>query len=238
MKTRTTVAASKYAAIILLAAQMAASAQTGPTEGLADKPYADPKGYFSITPPRGWNTQNYASDPRGKVAFSTTEGDQLVEIRVLVQVTQVTDFQQFVRKLKSNAENLGVQPEWQVMMFADLPAIRSTMTMSGRGMTRKMMNLRFLDGNIYHDIQFASPPALFDKYQDVVSKVVATYKIVKRPSEGSNTAKQHQAAKYLRLARVAIEIGDKKNAVAFVDDGLTNDPENKDLLKLKEELKP
>jgi hypothetical protein len=207
--------------------------------GLADKPYADPNGYFKITPPKAWKIETYPSEPRGKVAFSTTEGSQVVEIRVLVQVTQVTDFQEFVRKLKSNAANLGVQPEWQVMMFADLPAIRSTMTYSAGGTSNKFMNLRFLDGNIYHDIQFASLPALFDKYQDVVSKVVATYEIVKRPSEdpGGATAKQQQAAKYLRLAQVALEMGDKKSAIAYVDEGLKNDPENRELLRLKESLK-
>jgi hypothetical protein len=145
----------------------------------AGKSYTDPKGYFKITPPKGWNIQEYPSEPRGKVAFSTTEGNQLVEIRVLVQVTQVTDFQVFESKLKANAANLGVEPEWQIMNFSGLQAIKSIMTLSNGGVTTKYMNIWFLDGNIYHDIQFASPPALFNKYQDLVSKVLATYEIVK-----------------------------------------------------------
>jgi hypothetical protein len=145
----------------------------------AGSPYTDPKGYFKITPPKGWNIQNYPSEPRGKVAFSTTEGNQLVEIRVLVQVTQVTDFQVFESKLKANTANLGFEPEWQIMNFSGLQAIKSIMTLSNSGVMMKYMNIRFLDGNIYHDIQFASPPALFNKYQDLVSKVLATYEIVK-----------------------------------------------------------
>jgi hypothetical protein len=204
------------------------------------EPYTDPRGYFIITPPQGWDTLDYPSESRGKVAFSTTEGDQLVEIRVLVQVTQVTDFQEFVKKLKANVANLGLQAEWQVMEFSDMPAIRSIMTYSGNGVTRKILNLRFLDGNIYHDIQFSSDPALFDKYQDVVAKVVAGYEIVKRPDKGddSATAKQQQAEKYLVLAKAALEIGEKTSAAAFVEEGLKNDPENKDLLSLKESLQP
>jgi hypothetical protein len=88
----------------------------------------------------------------------------------------------FESKLKANAANLGVKPEWQIMSFSGLQAIKSIMTLSNGGVTTKYMNLRFLDGNIYHDIQFASPPALFNKYQDLLSKVLATYEIVKRPS--------------------------------------------------------
>jgi hypothetical protein len=237
MKTRKLVAVFSGVAMALFSVQTLALAQTTPVTELSEKPYADPKGFFKITPPKGWSTQDYPSDPRGKVAFSKTEGEQLVEIRVLVQVTQVTDFQEFVRKLKSNTANLGIQPEWQVMMFCDQPAIKSTMTLTARGMTRKMMNLRFLDGSTYHDIQFASPPALFDKYQDVLAKVVATYEVVKRPNEDSATAKQHQAAKYLRLAQAALEIGDKKDAAVFVEEGLKNDGENRQLLKLKDNLK-
>jgi hypothetical protein len=157
-------------------------APTGPVSELADKPYVDPNGYFKVTPPRGWNIETYPSEPRGKVAFGKTEGDQLVEIRVLVQVTQVTDFQEFVSRLKSNASNLGWKPEWQLLTFSGLSAVKSTMTVTASGLTRKITNLRFLDGNIYHDIQFSSLPALFDKYQDVMSKVLATYELVKRPN--------------------------------------------------------
>lgn len=219
-------------------ATMTVAEQTASVAELAEKPYIDPEGYFSITPPKGWNTEDYPSDQRGKVAFSSTEGDDLVDLRVLVQNTKVTDFQEFVSKLKLNADNLGLQPEWQLLMFSDLPAIRSTMTYSVDGATRKVMNLRFLDGSIYHDIQFASPPEQFDKYQALVSKVMATHKIVKQSSEGegSATAEQHQAAKYLVLAQAAMEIGDKKNAAAFVDEGLKNNPEDKGLLKLRESL--
>lgn len=154
--------------------------QNEPITDLTGKPYTDPDGYFKITPPIGWNIEEYLSDPRGKVAFGYMDGDQLVGINVFVQETQVTDFQVFEQKLKSNAEKLGLQPEWELISFLGLPAIRSTMIFSGGGLTRKIMNLRFLDGNIYHDIQFSSSPALYDKYQDVVSKVVASYKIIKQ----------------------------------------------------------
>lgn len=237
--TKAPTAGAAPTAIAPTKAEATTATQTPPGNDLALNPYVDPKGYFKITPPKGWKTDEYPTDSRGKVAFSKTEGSQLVEIRVLVQVTQVTDFQEFARKLKSNVANLGVQAEWQVTMFSGLPSVRSTMTVSAQGITNKFMNLRFLDGNIYHDLQFASPPALFDKYQDLVSRVVASYQIVKRPSGGDDSAlaKRQQAEKYLRLAQIAIELGDKKNAAVYVAEGLKIDPENKELQKLRDTLK-
>jgi hypothetical protein len=219
------------AAILLSAQFITAVAELG------DKPYIDSTGYFSITPPRGWDIQNYPSDPRGRVAFKKKEGSEFAEIQVLVQAAEVTDFFDFARKIKSNLEKIGLKPEWHPVMFSEIPAIKSVLTLSVRGRKKKFLNLRFLSGELYHDIEFSSSTELFDKYQDVFIKTIASYEIGKRKSEGLVAAKKQKTESYLCLAKIAVEFGDRKNAVFFLDEGLKNDPENKELLGLKENLK-
>ncbi|MCX5777380.1 MAG: hypothetical protein NTX32_07145 [Candidatus Firestonebacteria bacterium] len=217
---------------ILLIAQFV----TGAPE-LGNKPYIDSTGYFSIIPPCGWDIQNYPSDPRGRVAFKKKEGNESAEIQVLVQAAEVTDFFYFARKIKSNLEKIGLKPEWQPVMFSEIPAIKSVLTLSVRGRKKKFLNLRFLSGKLYHDIEFSGSTELFDKYQDVFIKTIASYEIGKRKSEGHVAAKKQKTESYLCLAKVAVEFGDRKNAVLFLDEGLKNDPENKELLDLKENFK-
>lgn len=223
---------SMFIAAILLSAQFVTAAAE-----LGDKPYIDASGYFSITPPGGWNIQNYPSDPRGRVSFKKKEGNEFAEIQVLVQAAEITDFFDFARKIKSNLEKIGLKPEWQPVMFSETPAIKSVLTLSVRGRKKKFLNLRFLSGKLYHEIEFSGSSELFDKYQDVFLKTIASYEIGKRKSEGPVAAKKQKTESYLCLAKVAVEFGDRKSAAAFLDEGLKNDPENKELLGLKENFK-
>ena len=52
-------------------------------EKLSQTRYVNPKGYFKITPPRGWRIVEYSQDPRGKVAFISDFRDVLEFIELI-----------------------------------------------------------------------------------------------------------------------------------------------------------
>jgi hypothetical protein len=194
--------------------------------------YADPKGFFSIVPPQGWRVQEYPQDPRGKVAFAAPNGDQ--ELRVLAKAVNIADFDALIQSMKDVEKNLGVPMNIEPVVFNGSPAIKRTATVTIQGVTRKMLWIDLLDEGISHNVQYSSSPAAFDAVRDEAWKSMLTYEVKRQQQPASKEdAKKHEAAKWLRLAQISIEMGKTDAAKEAIQAGLETDPTHEELLKLK-----
>jgi hypothetical protein len=197
--------------------------------------YADPKGYFKILPPAGWRIQQYPNDPRGKVAFIAA-GNQ-VDLRVLVKAVEIPDYDGLIKNLKDIETRLGVPMNIEPVVFKGMPAIKRVTTVTLQGTTQKLLSIDLLIDGLSHNLQYGAPPNVFDKHYETAWQSMLTYEPLKREQPTSpEEARKHEAAKWIRLARIALEMGKTQAAKDAVSAGLEADPEDPELKQLKSEL--
>ena len=106
-----------------------------------------------------------------------------------------------------------------------------------QGVTRKMLWIDLLIDGVSHNFQYGAPPDVFDKHYDTAWQSMLTYEPMEREKPSSQEeARKHETAKWIRLARIALEMGKTQAAKAAVSAGLEADPENAELKQLKSEL--
>ena len=93
----------------------------------------------------------------------------------------------------------------------------------------------FLIGKVDHNLAYGAPPSKYDLYLPVVLKSMETYKPILKEA-GDKESLDHLVAKKLRLGRLMLEAGHADLALEYVREGLTIAPENKELMKLKQEM--
>jgi hypothetical protein len=190
--------------------------------------YVDPKGYFKITPPRGWRIQEYPQDPRGKVAFIRGKN---IDLRVLARAADFDGIEGLLEFVKDNQKQFGVNMNIQKVKLLGKAAVKRNFTFKGF----KILLIDFMEGNIKHNLQYMAKPSIYDKYLAIVMESINTYETILRAASRKNVQK-HEVAQNLRLAQVFFEKGDLETALEFVTEGLTIDPKNSDLLKLKKQI--
>lgn len=212
-----------------------ADSQPAVPEDLAQEIYTNPKGFFRIRPPRGWRVQEYASDPRGKVAFIAPDGQ--TELRVLAKAVDIPDLDGLIANLKQIETQVGIAMGIQPVVFNDQPAIRRTATITMQGATIKLLWIDLLVDGYSHNLQYGAPPAAFDNLRETGWRSMLTYEPLKRKSVATpEEARKHEVAKWLRLAQMAIEWGKIQVAKDAVTLGLEVDPENAELKRMRDDL--
>jgi len=197
--------------------------------------FVDPKGYFKILPPLGWRIQEYRQDPRGKVAF-IAPGKQIA-LRVLAGTVDIPDYDGLIKNLKDIEAQLGVPMNIEPVVFNGMPAIKRVATVTMQGVTLKLLWIDLLIDGVSHNLQYAAPPSVFDKHYGTAWQSMLTYEPLKREKPSSpEEARKHEAAKWVRLARIALEMGKTQAAKDAVSAGLEADPENAELKQLKSDL--
>jgi hypothetical protein len=195
---------------------------------LSGSRYVDPKGYFKITPPLGWQTQEYPNDPRGKVAFM---GAKDVDLRVLARATDFDSFEGLLKLVKDIERQTGINTNIQKTSFLDRPAIKRSFIFKGS----KVLQIDFMEGNIKHNLQYYAPLAIYDKYLAVTTKSMNTYQTILRGAPPQDVQK-HAVAQNLRLAQLFLKKGESDLAMEYVQEGLELEPKNPDLLRLKKQI--
>jgi|GEM_PF-1587401 len=197
--------------------------------------YVDPRGYFKIVPPSRWRTQKYPQDPRGKVGF-IAPGNQ-TDLRVLAKAVDIHDFDGLVQSLKEIETQLGVPTNIEPIVFNGLPAFKRVATISLQGVTQKILWIDLLIAGVSHNLQYGAPPSTFDKHYGIAWQSMLTYEPLKRENASSpEQATKHEAAKWIRLAEIALGMGKIKVAKDAVAAGLEADPDNAELKRLKLDL--
>jgi hypothetical protein len=199
------------------------------TAELANKRYNDPKGYFTIVPPTGWRIQEYPTDARGKVAFLTPNGK--TDLRILVNAVDFSTIDKLLEFCRSTEKRLGVSMKIEEFDFHGQRAVRRSFQIQGK----RFLYVDFLIGKADHNLAYSAPPGDYDKYLPIVLKSMETYEpIFKEISDKESL--EHFVAKKLRLGRLMLENGRADLALEYVREGLAAAPENKELLKLKQDI--
>jgi hypothetical protein len=197
--------------------------------------YVDPKGNFSIIPPSHWTMKEYPDDPRGKVSFTEPGGDG--ELRVLVQVVDIPDYEALIARCKEIEQELGADTHIEPTVFNGMPAIKRTAVLSIQGSTVEFFWIDLLIDRFQHNLQYAANPSTFQKNKDTAWKSMLTYKpLTKEKTASKEEAQKHELAKWLRLAQVFVEMGNIQAAKDAIKAGLEIDPTNKELMRLKKQI--
>lgn len=85
--------------------------------------WTDPKGFFSITPPAGWQRHEYQTDPRGRVRFETPGGDG--SLMVMAKAVNFADYDSLLLELKQAENTVGVDTAIEPVVFKGMPAFRA-----------------------------------------------------------------------------------------------------------------
>lgn len=202
----------------------------GQTKGqLAAKRYVDPKGYFRIIPPEGWSIREYPQDPRGKVAFIAPDGGDY--LRVLVNVVDFTSIDELVERCKNIERRIGISTNIKKEDFCGRLVVKRSFEMKGL----KWFTIDFLVESVAHNLQFAAPPHMYQKYLPVVMKSMETYEPIARSTSEQDFIAS-QVAKKLRLAQLMMEQGNYELSLAYIKEGLEFSPQDAKLLELKKQV--
>ena len=198
--------------------------------------YTDPKGFFKVNPPDGWVSKEYPADPRSKVSFEQPNSSAIVSI--LVKAVDIKDYKSLIESLKAKEAELGIKTNIEPIIFNGFPAVKRSCTITMQGVSRQFLWVDLLINGYSHNVQYGAPPAEFNKYRDVAWKSIQTYRpLQKNEVASTEDVKKHEAAKWISVAKIALEWGKVQAAKDAVSAGLAADPGNAELLQLQAKLK-
>ncbi len=200
-----------------------------PPVGLSSTRYIDPKGYFSITPPEGWQITEYPDDPRGKVAFSSP--NQEASMRVLVEIVDFFTREDLVQRCREIERKLGTDTHIEEIVFNDMQAVSRHFYQQGL----RISTIDIPVGGANHNLYYATPRFLYKKYLGIAMRSFETYEPVIKFMDYQSQIQQ-MVAKKIRLAQLMVINGDRERALQYIDEGLRLEPDNTYLLELKKEL--
>ena len=227
MKRRREALASSLISMMVVTV-VAVSTAVAADQKLANTWYTDPKGYFRIVPPAGWQTQEYPDDPRGKVAFLGPGG---VDLRVLVNAVNFDSTDELVDFCRGVEKQIGTDTHIKKIVFDGRPAVQRSFEFRGL----RLYYIDFLLGKVDHNLAYSASASQYDTYLSVAKTSMDTYSPIAVSVSGEEATK-HAVAKCYRLAQLMLELGNKQLALQCVQDGLKLDPSNADLIALNEQI--
>ena len=210
-------------------------AQSAKKQLLSEKAYIDPKGFFKIRPPEGWQVQEFRNDPRGKVKFICPDAYNTV-LQVIAMASPFSNLEELFRDSKMAAERVKSKYNASFTIektsFANVPAIKLSVALQGK---LKQVQMQFLLGKSHYTLSYGAPP---DRYEEFFSIAMISYEsfepILKDVTK--DEAIRHSVASKLRSARLLIRMGQTEYALIVINEGLQLEPGNKDLKELNEQL--
>jgi hypothetical protein len=203
---------------------------------LSEKMYVDPKGFFTIVPPRGWAINEYSSDPRGKVDFDVTPGPLAAQLKVIGAASPFDTFEAMVADTEGSAGRMRQRfgGSWTVEKISldGQPAVKMTGGIPGKSKNLVFQTLR---GKSYFTLAYAARVDLFDKHYSTVMTSIESFQPTLKVLSKQEAAR-HIAASRIRLANLHIQLGRKDWALKAIEEGLAADPGNKELLDLKKQV--
>ena len=192
---------------------------------LAGYRYNDPKEYFRIVPPDGWQVKEYLQDSRGKVAFTNYSS----RLGVVVQRDDIGNFDELVQLSEDIERRIGISTNIEKDTFGGREVVKRTFKAKGQ----QFISISFIAGTLTHNLTFSASPNEFERFLPVVSKSMETYEPLVRRMKDQDIS-DHQVDKKRRLAQLMIDEGNYRLALDFINEGLEWAPRDEDLLNLKE----
>jgi hypothetical protein len=215
-----------------------ASGQGG--QALSARLYLDPKGFFEIRPPNGWEVHEYSNDPRGKVDFRIAPNGDWSQSGAELKVIGRKSILSSIDAVRSNAKDqadrlrtrLGASIEVTETTLFSLPAVQMNISIPGKLLQEV---LEVLIGANHYTFLFGAPHHRYKDYRPIAMKSIETF----RPLLGDlpqEEAIRHLVASHLRRAELYRQMGQTAWALEAINDGLAIDPSNAKLLQMKKEF--
>jgi hypothetical protein len=202
---------------------------------LSEKAYIDPKGFFKIIPPLGWELREFRDDPRGKVKFICQDAFNTV-IQVIGAVSAFSNLDELVDDAKMAAQRLEAKYNANTAIertsFAGVPAMKFVFSIPGK---LKQIQIQFLLGKNHYTLAYGAPPGRYDEFHSIAMMSFETVEPVLK-DVAKNEFIKHIVASKLRTSKLLIQNEQTDYALILVNEGLKFDPDNKDLLELKKEI--
>lgn len=160
---------------------------------LAEEIYVDPKGFFWIVPPKGWDVEDYSDDPRGKVAFISP--DKTTDLRILVNSVEFSTIEELISWCKDFEKKVGTNSHIKKIDFNGYPAVERMFEKNGL----KISMIDFLIGKIDHNLMFSTPLGNYEKFRKLVFTSMETYEPLTKNLESTQNIKL-RIAKNIRLS--------------------------------------
>ena len=221
--------------MVLGAAQVTAVLAADPPK-LASEVYTDPKGYFRIIPPADWTIQEYKSDARGKVDFNWLEAGKKAQLKAIGAANPFVDFDELIQDCKNGMERVrarmgGTFTIETITLFGDKAAlIVHSLPMGLHG-----YQVQFLAAGNYFTLAFSgTDKGIYDKYLPVFKASIETFEALPKTADPAE-ARKHTLQSKIRLAQLYLQLGRKDWALTAINEGLTIDSKNEELLRLKKQ---
>lgn len=202
---------------------------------LSPTEYLDPKGFFRITPPKGWISKEYYSKSRGKVIFESEKMSILVGGRT----TAGYSFEEMVQEEKETSKGLlekyreyDPKISFYQSNLDGAPLLISVLELPNRTISESYF---FMRGKTEYVFGYTASSDLFDRYIDLAMKSFQSFDplVQDRPTHEIST---YFAASKTRVAKFHLEEGRYENARRAIREGLEIYPKNSELIKLKRQL--
>jgi hypothetical protein len=137
--------------------------------GLNEPPFADPAGFFTIVPPKGWRIEVRPEGTSYNVVFL---GPHKMDISIQANPVEDDHFGNLLKRIWAIEKEFNADMHVETISFTGRPAVRRTV----RLLTQKLLMIDYVEEGVAHHIQFSAPPELFDYYMPAVMQVLETYK--------------------------------------------------------------
>ena len=212
-----------------------AEPQPNKKQYLSEKLYNDPKGFFRIRPPEGWQVQEFGEDPRGKVKLICPTAYNTV-LQVIGMASSFSNFEELVRDSEAAAERLRNKVNGSIttekISFANVPAVKMTITIPEK---LKQVQIVFLLGKNHYALVFGSPPYTYEKFFPTAMMSIESFEPILKDVT-KEEAMKHTVASKLRTAKLLLQAGQKEYAITVINEGLQLDSNNKELRELKKQI--
>jgi hypothetical protein len=196
--------------------------------------YSDPKGFFKIRPPEGWFINEYATDPRGKVDFNSSNSTSKAQLKIIGQANPFPDFDALLTDCRNGAERMrsrigGTSTVKEIIKF-NVKAVEVQINVPGKF---KQLQYQILIGKNYYTFAFGGTPEQFDRNERQANKSIETFEPIFKEITTSDYV-SHIIASKIRTAELYLSINRKDWALVVINEGLQIDKQNKRLLELKD----
>ena len=136
--------------------------------GFNDPRYADPKGLFSVVPPRHWVQVARPVNNFFNVVF---QGPYEMDMSIQVVVTNDLTFDKLVRNLQQIEQRLSADTHMDFAYVGPYRAVKRSVQL----FRSRVLLLDFVTGDLAHHVQFSMPPEFYDQYEPLFLRLMQTY---------------------------------------------------------------
>lgn len=131
--------------------------------------YDDPKGLFHVIPPRHW----VKVDKTERNFYNAYwRGPYGLDMGVRVTVTNGVDFSGLVERLRKIERDMSAETHMEMAYVGEVRAVKRTVQM----FQTKLLLFDFMTGDLMHHVQFDVPTAMFDEYEETLTRVMEGYR--------------------------------------------------------------